>query len=94
LLVNTHHPEVVVLGGGVIEALADDMMGKIVAAARDYAKPGVLDGVEILASKVGELAAITGGLFCSKTHIRLPMIASPICGLILGFALMTLLGRR
>jgi len=59
-LVNILGPEVVVLGGGVIEALADEMMGVIVETAQDYAMPGTMKGVEIIASKLGDSAGITG----------------------------------
>jgi glucokinase len=59
-LVNVLSPEVVVLGGGVIEALADEMMSVIVETAQDYAMPGTMKGVEIIASKLGDSAGITG----------------------------------
>src|SRR6266568_4448062 len=59
-LVNILNPEVVVLGGGVIEALADEMMSVIVETTKDYAMPGALKGVEIIASKLGDNAGITG----------------------------------
>jgi len=59
-LVNILSPEVVVLGGGVIEALADEMMSVIVETAQDYAMPGTMKGVEIIASKLGDSAGITG----------------------------------
>lgn len=38
------NPEVVVLGGGVIEALEDEMMGVIIETAKDYATPGSMKG--------------------------------------------------
>ncbi|MGO8928872.1 MAG: ROK family protein [Limisphaerales bacterium] len=60
-LVNILSPEVVVLGGGVIEALADEMMSVITETAQDYAMPGTMKGVEIIASKLGDSAGITGG---------------------------------
>lgn len=60
-LVNVLGPEVVVLGGGVIEALQDEMMSVIVETAQDYAMPGTMKGVEILASRLGDQAGITGG---------------------------------
>ena len=44
-LVNILNPEVVVLGGGVIEALGDEMMSVIVETAQDYAMPGTMKGV-------------------------------------------------
>src|SRR5512137_2962999 len=46
-LVNILNPEVVVLGGGVMEALADEMMSVIIETAKDCAMPGALKGVEI-----------------------------------------------
>jgi glucokinase len=65
-IVNVLNPEVVVLGGGVIEALADEMMGVIVETAADYAMPGTMKGVEIVASKLGDNAGITGGAVLAK----------------------------
>ncbi len=60
-LVNILNPEVVVLGGGVIEALQDYMMSVIIETAKDYAMPGAMKGVEIVASELGDHAGITGG---------------------------------
>ena len=65
-VVNVLNPEVVVLGGGVIEALADEMMGVIVETAADYAMAGTMKGVEIVASKLGDNAGITGGAVLAK----------------------------
>ena len=69
-LVNILNPEVVVLGGGVIEALADEMMSVIVETARDYAMPGTMKGVEIVASKLGDNAGITGGAVLARRETR------------------------
>ena len=41
-LVNILNPEVVVLGGGVLEALSDEMMSVITETAKDYAMPGAM----------------------------------------------------
>jgi len=41
-LVNILGPEVVVLGGGVMEALADEMMSVIVKTVKVHAMPGTL----------------------------------------------------
>ena len=59
-LVNVFSPEVVVLGGGVIEALADEMTSVISKTAKEHAMPGTLKGVDIIASKLGDSAGITG----------------------------------
>ena len=69
-LVNILNPEVVVLGGGVIEALADEMMGVIVETAKDYAMPGALKGVEIIASKLGDNAGITGAAVLARKETK------------------------
>ena len=69
-LVNLFSPEVVVLGGGVMEALADEMMSIIVKTARDYAMPGTMKGVEIIASKLGDAAGITGAAVLARRETR------------------------
>ena len=65
-LANILGPEVVVLGGGVMEALADEMMSVIVKTAKDHAMPGTLKGVEIIASKLGDNAGITGAAVLAR----------------------------
>jgi glucokinase len=69
-LVNILNPEVVVLGGGVIEALADEMMGVIVETAQDYAMAGAMKGVEIIASRLGDNAGITGGAVLARRETK------------------------
>ena len=69
-LVNILSPEVVVLGGGVIEALADEMMSVIVETAQDYAMPGTMKGVEIIASKLGDSAGITGAAVLARREAK------------------------
>jgi len=69
-LVNILNPEVVVLGGGVLEALSDEMMGVIVETATDYAMPGAMKGVEIIASKLGDNAGITGGAVLARRETK------------------------
>jgi glucokinase len=69
-LINVLGPEVVVLGGGVIEALADEMMSVIIETAQDYAMPGTMKGVEIIASKLGDSAGITGGAVLAKRETK------------------------
>ena len=69
-LLNIFNPEMVVLGGGVIEAMADEMMSIIVETARDYAMPGTAKGVEIVASSLGDNAAITGAAVLARQETR------------------------
>jgi glucokinase len=69
-LVNVLGPDVVVLGGGVMEALADEMMPTIVKTAKDHAMPGTMKGVEIIASKLGDSAGITGGAVLARRESK------------------------
>ncbi|MCD6338804.1 MAG: ROK family protein [Verrucomicrobia bacterium] len=60
-IINLLNPEVIVMGGGVIEALGEQMMPVIVSTARKYAMKGTDKGIRILASALGDDAGITGG---------------------------------
>jgi glucokinase len=61
---------VVVLGGGVIDQLEDEMMAIIVETARDYAMTGTAKGIEIVASKLGDDAGITGGAVLARMRAK------------------------
>ncbi len=69
-LINILNPEVVVLGGGVIEALQDEMMSVIIETASDYAMAGTMKGVEIIASKLGDNAGITGAAVLARRETK------------------------
>lgn len=65
-LINTLNPQIVVLGGGVIDALGDEMMAIIVETAEDYSMRGTNKGIEIVASKEGDDAGIIGGAVLAR----------------------------
>jgi glucokinase len=65
-VINLINPEYVVLGGGVIDALEDEMMSIIVETAKDYAMEGTSKGVEIVASRLGDHAGITGAAVLAR----------------------------
>jgi len=69
-LINIFNPDTIVLGGGVIDALEDEMMSIIVETALDYAMPGTTNGIEIMASKLGDNAGITGGAVLARQRIK------------------------
>lgn len=69
-LINILNPEFVVIGGGVIDALKDEMMSIIVETARDYVMPGTDRGVEIVASKLGDAAGIHGGAVLARQKTK------------------------
>ena len=69
-LVNILNPEIVVLGGGVIEALGDEMMPTITKSAKSHVMPGLFKNVEIIASKLGDNAGITGAAVLARDKTR------------------------
>lgn len=69
-LVNIFNPQVVVLGGGVIDALGDDMMAVILETARDYGISGAMKGVDIVASKKGDDAGINGAAVIARRQSK------------------------
>jgi len=69
-LVNILAPEVVVLGGGVMEALADEMTSAILKNAKEHAMPGTLKNVEFIVSKLGDNAGITGAAVLARRESK------------------------
>lgn len=69
-LINLLSPEVVVLGGGVIEALEDEMMPIIKETATKRALSGTAKGIEIVASKLGDEAGIVGGAVLARRQTK------------------------
>ncbi len=69
-VINLLNPEVIVLGGGVMDQLADDMMAIIIETAKDYALTGTAKGIEIRASKLGDDAGITGAAVLAKRESK------------------------
>jgi glucokinase len=69
-LINLLNPEVVVLGGGLIEQLSDEMMPIITKRARSSVMPGTAKGIEIIASKLGDNAGIVGGAVLARRKTK------------------------
>lgn len=65
-VVNLLNPDVVVLGGGVIDALEDQMMPVIDKVAHEYAFPGIPPTFQVVATKLGDNAGITGAAVLAK----------------------------
>lgn len=69
-LINVFNPEIVVIGGGLMEQLEDDMLAIIIETAQDYAMPGTTKDVEIIASKLSDDAGITGGAVLARRNTK------------------------
>ncbi|HAV63147.1 MAG TPA: ROK family protein [Verrucomicrobiales bacterium] len=66
-VINLLNPEVIVVGGGLIEALENTMFDLIEKNARKFALPGVAKGIKIIPSKLGDKAGIYGaGVIASR----------------------------
>ena len=66
-LCNLLNPEVVALGGGMIEQLEETMLPKIKEAALNRIMPGARK-VRIIATKLGDNAGITGAAVLARDH--------------------------
>ena len=60
-LINLFNPELVVLGGGIIEQLENEMIPIIEKTAKKRALAGTAKGIQIVATRLGDDAGITGG---------------------------------
>jgi len=69
-LINILNPEVVVLGGGVIEALEDEMLPSIIETATEHTLAGTGKGISIVASKLADEAGITGGAVLARRQCK------------------------
>ncbi|MDW8308219.1 MAG: ROK family protein [Verrucomicrobiales bacterium] len=68
-LINILNPQIVVVGGGVIEALENEFMPTLIKTAKDHVMPGTMNGIEIEASKLGDHAGITGAAVLARRHV-------------------------
>jgi glucokinase len=69
-LINLLSPEMVVLGGGLMDALENEMAPVIIETARKACFPGVYKGVKIIPSKLGDNAGITGGAVLARRETK------------------------
>lgn len=69
-LINLFNPEVIVLGGGIIEQLEHEMIPIIDKVARGHALPGTANGIDIMATRLGDNAGITGGAVLAANSLR------------------------
>lgn len=59
-LINLFHPQVIILGGGVMESMGDLLKPRILEEAKLNAMPGLLDSVEFFFSELGDDAGVYG----------------------------------
>lgn len=69
-VINLVNPDTVVLGGGLIDALEDEMMPVIIKTAKENALAGTAKGIEIVPSKLGDDAGIVGGAVLARRKTK------------------------
>ena len=68
-IVHFLNPEMVVLGGGVIEAMGDSLLDPIRQAAVKYALPATMDGVQIVEATLGDNAGVIGASVLARQRL-------------------------
>ena len=68
-IVHFLNPEMVVLGGGVVEAMGDSLLDLIRHAAAEYALPTTMDGVQIVAATLGDNAGVIGASVLARERL-------------------------
>jgi glucokinase len=69
-IINLINPEVVVMGGGVVEALDDEIMPIISKTALECALPGTAKGIQIVPSQLGDNAGIIGAAVLARRMVK------------------------
>lgn len=65
-LVNIFHPEMVILGGGVMESLGEELLPIVIKESKKYVMPGMMNNVKFQLSKLSDDAGIVGGYYLAK----------------------------
>jgi len=68
-LINVVNPEIVVVGGGMIEQMEDLILPILRAKAKEYIHPGVRKGIDIVASKLADDAGIVGAAVFARRAV-------------------------
>ena len=65
-IINFLNPEMIVLGGGVIEAMGDGFLAGIRRVTEKHVLPSTMDGVEIVGAKLGDNAGVVGSAVLAR----------------------------
>ncbi len=65
-MINILDPQVVVLGGGLVEKLGDYYVRKVEASMKSHAMPVIGSNVKVVAARLGDDAAIVGAALLSR----------------------------
>ncbi len=68
-LINLYHPELIIIGGGITEALGDILLDKIISESRQHAMPGLLGTVKFKVSELADEAGVFGAYQLAKNML-------------------------
>lgn len=68
-IINFLNPEMIVLGGGVIEAMGDGFLAGIRRVTEKHVLPSTMSGVQIVGAKLGDNAGIIGGAVLARQRL-------------------------
>ncbi len=68
-IVHFLNPEMIVLGGGVIEAMGESLLHPIRQAAAKYALPTTMNGVQIVEATLGDNAGVIGASVLARQRL-------------------------
>jgi glucokinase len=69
-LVNMYHPDLIILGGGMMEAMGGEMLGDIVEEAMRHSMPGMLNDVAFELSHLSDDAGIYGAYALIRDRVE------------------------
>lgn len=65
------NPQVVVLGGGLIEAMGENLVSCVYGVAAELALPNAMNGVEVVSAKLGDNAGVIGAAVLACENLGL-----------------------
>jgi len=68
-LINQFHPEAIIFGGGVIEAMGESFVDLVAREASQHAMPGLMETVDLKCATLGDDAGIFGAYQLAKATI-------------------------
>ncbi len=68
-IVHFLNPEMIVFGGGVIEAMRNSLLDPIRQTAAEYALPTTMDGVQIVKAALGDNAGVIGASVLARQRL-------------------------
>ena len=70
-LVNQFHPDLIIMGGGIMESMGSEMLQGVVAEAERHAMPGIMKDISFELSHLSDDAGIYGAYALIKDHVNL-----------------------